>query len=143
MIVTGLVHAGTLARIHAACFEAGEAWNEASMRDLLAMPGCFACLAEAGGLAIARVAADEAELLSIAVPPPERGRGVGRALLAEAVGQARAMGAARMYLEVAPGNGAALALYAAAGFAASGRRRAYYSDGSDALLLSACVSRPA
>jgi ribosomal-protein-alanine N-acetyltransferase len=40
-----------------------------------------------------------------------------------------------MFLEVAERNGAARALYAAAGFAAAGRRRRYYPDGADALVL--------
>ncbi len=143
MILTGLVHAGTLARLHAACLDPGGSWDEAAMRDVLAMPGCFACLIESGGLALARVAADEAELLSIGVLPACRGQGIGRTLLDESIRHARMRGATRMFLEVAPGNDAALALYASSGFAVTGRRRAYYPDGSDALLLSLCVSQSA
>ena len=40
-----------------------------------------------------------------------------------------------MFLEVAIGNAAALALYRREGFIEVGRRRHYYSDSSDALVL--------
>lgn len=40
-----------------------------------------------------------------------------------------------MYLEVADRNGAARALYARAGYVPAGRRRGYYRDGDDALVL--------
>jgi ribosomal-protein-alanine N-acetyltransferase len=48
---------------------------------------------------------------------------------------AAAAGARDMHLEVSETNEAARALYAGAGFAVSGRRRGYYADGSDALVL--------
>ena len=44
-------------------------------------------------------------------------------------------GATAMFLEVATGNAAALALYTGAGFVEVGRRRRYYADGRDALVL--------
>jgi ribosomal-protein-alanine N-acetyltransferase len=53
----------------------------------------------------------------------------------EALAAARARGAAAMFLEVAAGNTPALALYAREGFAEVGRRRRYYADGADALVL--------
>ena len=158
MILSGPAHAPGLARLHAACFAAGESWDEAAMRSLLEMAGCFACLSDAGGMALVRVAADEAELLSIAVLPEARRRGVGGALLEEAMQAAQQRGAVRMLLEVGVGNVAASALYASSGFAAVGQRKAYYPGGGpgggDAHLLaralslsasgplSACGSRP-
>jgi ribosomal-protein-alanine N-acetyltransferase len=45
-----------------------------------------------------------------------------------------------MFLEVATNNWAARALYSAAGYAEVGRRRRYYPDGSDALVLRAPLS---
>ncbi|MEN0075727.1 MAG: ribosomal-protein-alanine acetyltransferase, partial [Paracraurococcus sp.] len=56
-------------------------------------------------------------------------------LLAAALAGAAAPGAAAMFLEVAAGNAPAQALYAGQGFAEVGRRRRYYADGSDALVL--------
>ncbi len=109
------------------------------MAALLGMPGCVACLhgtAEAPqGMAMLRVAADEAELLTIAVIPAARRTGAGAALLEQAIEQAVRRGARRMFLEVAPGNQAAYALYRRHGFTAIGRRRNYYANGSDALVL--------
>jgi ribosomal-protein-alanine N-acetyltransferase len=52
-----------------------------------------------------------------------------------------ARGAAAMFLEVSDRNAAARALYAAAGFAKAGRRKRYYADGADALVLRADLQR--
>lgn len=78
---------------------------------------------------------DEAELLRIGVAPSHRRRGLGRWVLARGLERLAAAGVAVCHLEVAAGNGAALAVYRAAGFSETGRRRNYYPDGDDALLL--------
>ncbi len=115
-----------LARLHAACFGVPRPWTAAEFAALLADPAVFVC-ARRGGAALGRVAADEAELLTIAVEPAARRQGLGRALLAEVLAQAAARGAARLFLEVAADNAPALKLYRAAGFAEAGRRRGYYA----------------
>lgn len=79
--------------------------------------------------------ADEFELLDVATAETARRRGLGRALLAELVSEARSLAASAIYLEVRPSNAAALALYLGAGFSEVGRRPRYYPDGEDALLL--------
>ena len=116
-----------LARLHGEAFD--PEWGRDEIVSLLAMPGAFGLLAlDAGapvGFLIARVAAGEAEILSLGVAPPARRRGVGRMLLDAALAAA-AEGAERMFLEVAEDNAAARALYAAAAFRAVGRRPAYY-----------------
>jgi [ribosomal protein S18]-alanine N-acetyltransferase len=73
----------------------------------------------------------------VAVHPSHRRRGAGSALAAAAVGAAPPGGCA--LLEVAAGNPAAIATYKAAGFRKVGLRRAYYKDGSDAVLMRADV----
>lgn len=117
-----------LARLHAGAFD--PEWGSDEIASLLAMPGAFGLLALAAGapvgFLIARVAAGEAEILSLGVAPPARRRGVGRMLLDAALAAAAAEGAERMFLEVAEDNAAARALYAAAAFRAVGRRPAYY-----------------
>ena len=55
-----------------------------------------------------------------------RGRGVGGALVAEAIEQARALGAHKVSLQVWPHNGAARRLYRRHGFAEEGRLRRHY-----------------
>ncbi len=139
MILTGPGAAPLLAALHAACFPREGRWDEPAMAGLLAMPGCFA-VTEAEGLALARVAADEAELLTIGVLPQARRRGAGLALLRAASGEAARRGATRLFLEVATANAPARALYARAGLVEVGRRRRYYPDGGDALVLAGPLS---
>jgi len=96
---------------------------------------------ESGGRIIAflmaRVAADEMEILNLAVAAHWRRRGVATALVARALAEARARGARRAYLEVRESNSAAIAFYHALGFEPAGRRPGYYANPcGDALLLS-------
>jgi ribosomal-protein-alanine N-acetyltransferase len=123
--------AAPLAALHAVCFE--RAWDAATLADMLAGPGTFA-FAHDDGFVVARAAADEAEILTLAVAPHARGQGLGRALLQAAIGKARGLGAGVMFLEVGADNPHALALYAALGFSKVGMRKAYY-EGRDALVL--------
>lgn len=129
-----------LAALHAACFP--DPWSASAMAALLATPGCFGVLSitsgHLSGFLLARVAADEAEILSIGVLPDHRRQGIARQLLAEAASRARERGAARLFLEVAADNRAARALYLREGFAQVGRRPHYYRYGNrtiDALVL--------
>lgn len=85
--------------------------------------------------ALGRLAADEAELHSIAVHPARRREGLGQGLLEEFLGKARGQGARSVWLEVRASNEAALRLYHQADFHTIGRRPRYYADGEDALLL--------
>ena len=125
-----------LAALHAEAFDTP--WDAASLTALLDSPGVFA-VEQPDGFILIRVVADEAEILTLAVRPAARRSGLGGRLVEAAVVRAAALGAERMFLEVAEDNVAARALYARAGFREAGRRRSYYarSDGSreDALIL--------
>ncbi len=131
----------TLAALQSASFE--DLWSPGAMEDLLGMPGAFALIAEqdgaARGFVLARAAAGEAEILSVAVHATARRQGLGRILLQAALAEAASRGAGVMFLEVAVDNEAGLGLYTALGFGEAGRRRAYYPRGSgpavDALIL--------
>ncbi|UCH78335.1 MAG: ribosomal protein S18-alanine N-acetyltransferase [Candidatus Coatesbacteria bacterium] len=81
------------------------------------------------------VCADEAHLLNVAVAPAHRRRGLGTALVRDAVEEARRARCTRIILEVRPANEAALALYAAFGFRKIGERPHYYADGERADVL--------
>lgn len=129
------LHAPALAAIHAVAFPPGERWGADAMALQLALPGAYGWIDPAGGFVLARVAADESEILSLAVVPDRRGQGLGRALLEQATTTAAGRGARAMFLEVAAANGPARALYAAAGFGEVGRRPGYYPGGGDALVL--------
>jgi ribosomal-protein-alanine N-acetyltransferase len=136
-VEVGPAHADALAAIHGTAFRATEAWSSAVIDSQLAQPGCFALLDAAGGMLLARITADEAEILTLAVAPAARRRGVGAALVDRAMQRAAAAGAGAMFLEVASGNQAARALYERAGFIRVGRRARYYPNGGDALVLRA------
>jgi ribosomal-protein-alanine N-acetyltransferase len=82
--------------------------------------------------------AGEATLLTIAVAPTARRTGVGRDLVAEFLLQSHDRQATSAFLEVAETNHAARALYTAAGFAPTGRRKGYYRSAGqsvDAILM--------
>jgi len=136
MIVrAGPAHCFALAAIHEAAFAPGEAWSVAMFAAQLGLPGVFALLDDAGGMVLVRVAADEAEILTLGVAATARRAGLGRALVAAACAVARDAGAAKLFLEVSARNAPAQALYRAAGFLPVGTRRRYYADGSDALMM--------
>lgn len=133
-----VAHAPALAVMHAAAFPPGAQWGVDALAIQLGLPGVFGFVAmpepAGGGFVLARVAADEAEILTLAVMPSVRRAGLGRALVTAALESAGARGAVAMLLEVGEGNAAARALYATLGFAMVGRRRRYYGD-EDALIL--------
>lgn len=115
----------TLARLHALSFTTPRPWGVRDFAELLTLPRTF-LLADAEAFLLGRVVADEAELLTIAVPPALRNRGIARRLVAVFVEQARLRGAASAFLEVAEDNAPARRIYAGAGFTESGGRRGYY-----------------
>ena len=129
---------GTMARIHALSFD--DAWTGAMIRRILSMPGAFGIVARdsrkwtVAGFALLRQAADECEVLSLAVSPDLRGDGVGRFLFDGAMEQASVAGAKKLFLEVAEDNDVARRLYASRGLVPVGRRPDYYTrkDGTTA-----------
>ena len=139
----GPAFAACMAAVHASAFPPREQWSAPAMALQLSAPGAFGFVAPAGGLVLARTAADEAEILTLAVAPDARGRGLGRVLLLRAMAEAASRGGASIVLEVAAPNAAAQALYAATGFRCVGRRPRYYPCGTDALILRAPLTAAA
>jgi ribosomal-protein-alanine N-acetyltransferase len=124
-----------MAVIHASAFTGTDAWSRDVFSLQLALPNVIGLLHPSGGFILVRVAADEAEVLTLAVMPSARRGGVGGALLRAATDQVAGMGARMVFLEVSVANVTACRLYARGGFVPAGRRPRYYSDGSDALVL--------
>ncbi|MGL5361797.1 MAG: GNAT family N-acetyltransferase [Bosea sp. (in: a-proteobacteria)] len=89
------------------------------------------------GFILSRRAADEAEILTIAVSQKRRRGGHGKALLGAHLARLASLGAKSLFLEVEAGNAPALALYRRFGFVEVGRREAYYPmpDGTRAAAL--------
>ena len=129
-----------LARIHGQSFYRG--WPSADFQSFLEdrnTPAYIACDAKRriAGFALIRTVADEAELLTIAVEPRWRGKGVGRALMQAAFADLMMSPARRMFLEVDEQNHAAIRLYEKLGFSTISSRKGYYprADGSAATAL--------
>lgn len=125
-----------LADLHAEAFDAP--WSTSAFTDLLGQSSVL-LEAEADGFVLVQFAADEAEILTLAVRTSAQRTGVATRIMSAAIDRATALGARKLFLEVAEDNVAARGLYAALGFETAGRRSRYYSraDGAavDALLL--------
>lgn len=89
------------------------------------------------GFAMLRLAADEAELITIVVSRKWRGKHIGHALMQAVFADLLLSPAKTMFLEVEDANAAAVALYAQLGFVEISRREAYYPkpDGGAATAL--------
>jgi ribosomal-protein-alanine N-acetyltransferase len=88
------------------------------------------------GILIGRVAADEFEILNLAVAMESRRRGIATQLVSATLEYARSSGARQAYLEVRASNEGATALYARLGFRICGQRPNYYRNPpEDAVLL--------
>jgi ribosomal-protein-alanine N-acetyltransferase len=129
-----------LARIHGKSFFRG--WPTEDFISFLGdrgTPAYIACDAKRriAGFALIRQVADEAELLTIAVDPKWRGKGVGRALMDAVFADLLLSPARKMFLEVDEQNMAAIHLYEKLGFTRISTRRGYYPrpDGSAATAL--------
>jgi ribosomal-protein-alanine N-acetyltransferase len=78
---------------------------------------------------------DEGHILNVAVRRACRGAGIGRLLVERVLQECRGGGAEFVSLEVRPSNREAVSLYTRLGFVATGRRKRYYQDGEDAILM--------
>jgi ribosomal-protein-alanine N-acetyltransferase len=105
-------------------------WPPESYAKLAESPGGLVLVCDASGQPVgfvaARQAADEAEILNIAVHRDLRGKGIASALLLAALDEFRRSAIARVFLELRESNLPALTLYNRHGFTPSGRRKAYY-----------------
>jgi ribosomal-protein-alanine N-acetyltransferase len=116
-----------------------EPWSERVLRDELEAPGRSYVVAEdpvgrVVGYAGLMVAAGEAHVMTIAVEPEHRGRGIGTRLMLAVTRSGLDAGAEHLTLEVRDSNERALRLYERFGFRPVGMRRNYYRDG-DAVVM--------
>ena len=131
-----------LAQLHAASFHRG--WGEGEFEQMLREHNTLLHRLRQGGtvigFAVSRLAADEAEILSIAVAPSHRGRGLSRDLFLTHLGHLAGRGVRTVFLEVEENNQPARKLYERAGFAVAGRRERYYKE-AGGVELNALVMR--
>ncbi|MEO1103664.1 MAG: GNAT family N-acetyltransferase [Pseudomonadota bacterium] len=145
----------TLEEIHAEAFLAP--WSADEQAILNDNPGVATFVARRGtatasrrpvGFITVRQAADEGEILTMAVMPRHRNAGVGQMLLEAALRHLYKDRVSEVFLEVDPANEAALALYRRAGFEAVGERPDYYEAGEEggrqkALTMRLTLKQPA
>lgn len=133
-----------LADLHRLCF--ARVWGPSEFESLLCEPTSHVYGLKIGQNLIAflllRVAADEAEVLTLAVHPSWRGLACGERLMGYGFSQALSLGVRTCHLEVEAENRAAIRLYQKLGFAETGRRKRYYqqAEGGDALLMARALA---
>lgn len=129
--------AAAIAKLHARSFKRG--WSEDEIDALLLDRAVLTQRAVVGRELVAfimsRIAGDEAEVLSVAVSPACRGRGLSRTLLSHHMRRLAGAGVTAIFLEVGEQNTPATRLYRRAGFVEVGRRANYYGDSANALVL--------
>jgi [ribosomal protein S18]-alanine N-acetyltransferase len=129
--------ATAIARLHAASF--GRGWEEDEVHRLLldgaVVAHCAMVRRTMVGFIMSRMAADEAEILSVAIAPTRRGRGFSRPLLDFHLRSLAGHGTRTVFLEVDERNTPACRLYDGASFQEVGRREGYYEGGATALVL--------
>ena len=135
--------APALAQLHGASFHRG--WGEGEFESMLSERNTLVHRLRMGrkviGFAVSRLAADEAEILSIAVAGSHRGRGLSRDLLLTHLGHLAGRGVRAVFLEVEENNQPARRLYQRAGFAIAGRRERYYRQASGEQLNAVLMRR--
>ena len=132
--------ADAVAKLHAQSFFRG--WPRQDIESYIIdpdTPTLVACDAKhkLAGFAMLRILGDDVELMTIAVEPKFRSKGLGNALLRACFEDLRMTPVKRMVLEVAADNPAAIKLYQQLGFQKLSERKGYYArpDGQPATAL--------
>lgn len=129
-----------------------DAWSSDAMLSDLHNPQCYYLVAERVGFPgeidgyaglFAPHGAHEGDIQTIAVAETARRRGVGGALMQSLIVEARARGAAEVFLEVRADNPGPKRLYESLGFAEIAVRVGYYRpDNVDAIVMRLLVPEP-
>jgi [ribosomal protein S18]-alanine N-acetyltransferase len=141
--IANLRDAPRLSQLHRASFHRG--WGADEFEQILIERNALAHRLRLGrnviGFIVSRTAADEAEILSVAIASNQRGRGYSRELLRTHLGHLAGHGLKKVFLEVEENNRPARALYERAGFRVVGRRERYYKDASGEQLNAVVMQR--
>ncbi len=134
-------HASAVSALHQGSFSRG--WDQPDVARMLSdgsilADGVFLKDADRpDGFVMSRLAADEAEILTICLDSGQRHRGYGAMLLQHHIANLARRGTSALFLEVDEGNESALKLYRRFNFVKVGERPGYYpkADGTRALAL--------
>lgn len=122
--------AASIAMLHGQSFQRG--WSDGEVEGLLRDRAVLAHRAMVGkkmtAFIMSRIAAGEAEILSVAVARGEQGRGLAARLLNLHLRRLAGVGVEAVFLEVGESNAPAVRLYAKAGFHEVARRENYYNE---------------
>jgi len=115
-------------------------WARDHFLDELQSPHAFPLIALGPGNRVIgyicpMLVVDEGHILDVAVHKEFRGKGVGRMLVERVLQDCCENGAEFVSLEVRLSNLSAICLYRRLGFIETGRRKAYYENGEDALVM--------
>ncbi len=126
------------------CF-GGEAWSYATLVSAFESAASFGLVAEEGGEVIGygciTCAADTSDLENVVVAEGYRRSGIGKAIVAGLLAEAKARGAENVFLEVRVSNAPAMSMYLKSGFVGAYARTRYYADGEDCLVMKKTFSR--
>lgn len=130
--------APAMAMIHAACFTDAP-WDESAFRKLLSNEAAIPFMIWEGENAMAMLliqnVAGEGEIITLGVLPTEQRAGFGEAIVGFAHTELKKLGCKRVFLEVAASNMAARGLYKKLEYQVINKRKAYYPNGDDALMM--------
>lgn len=124
-----------IADLHTKLFNRG--WGAEECASLIDQDNVFGFVArpidqpKPLGFVLSRMAADEAEILSIGTDQRARNQGLGWRMMQAVIGEASKRGATKLLLEVDENNNPAVTLYKKIGFETVGKRKAYYDNGED------------
>lgn len=128
-------------KVHMAAFPKGQGWNEKAFKDLLDISFHYLVVDcdindHVKGFLLYSLVLDEAEILTFCVNAEDQKQGVGATILAVFLSKMKEQQVRRILLDVAENNISAIKLYSRYGFSENGRRRRYYENKIDALLMS-------
>ena len=121
-----------IADLHKICFP-HKPWSADDFAELK-KSGCE-IVASQNGFIVWRTVLDESEIITVGVHPDARGTGIAIAMIGIMENEIKKNGANKIFLEVSHTNTPAIKLYEKCGFTQIGKRKNYYSDGSDAILM--------
>ncbi len=112
-----------------------DCWTRESLQTSLSEAGYLVLVAPEVGFLIGWSIGEEAEIARLGVLETARGQGIGAALVERALDEFKARAVCSVFLEVREENGVARRLYRRLEFDEIARRKKYYSDGMDAIVM--------
>ncbi len=107
-------------------------WSQNAVDQMTEQKGYLSYVAQTQGHIVGYAgllaAADEADIVNVAVDPKFRRQGIADGLLERLLKEAQTSGIRKIFLEVRDSNEAAIHLYAGKTFAEIGRRKNYYDN---------------